>query len=357
MKIKRIQLILIVCLLNCLYANASLDPAFRKETELMLTVVDDNGNAIEGVDYWVWYGNPFAPNGEGYEFIGETDKEGKLFTKAVGPFGVTVRLEKEGFYSYGVRPAKDYRILPQPKKHEETITLRQVLNPVPLHALFNGGGKIPVQNEWIGYDFEQGDWLEPYGKGKQADILFRYQSKFTGFREAYADDLDGTREDIKRRSERIGEVFTEEAFRHEIGKWYGILEIAFPSKKEGIIKVEEAFVPQNQLHMPHKAPKEGYQPTHRLETVNYSNPEKTHYMKLPDDIGFFLQTRVVLDDQGEIKSANYAKIYGEFSFDPRGKVSFYYYYNPTPNERNLEFDPEYNLFPEGTPGTFNIALP
>ena len=108
----KIKPILIICLFaNCLLANASLDPAFRKKTELELTVVDESGSAIEGVDYWIWYANPFAPGGKGYEFIGKTDEEGKLYTKAISPFGVDIRLQKEGFYSYGVGQAKDYRII------------------------------------------------------------------------------------------------------------------------------------------------------------------------------------------------------------------------------------------------------
>lgn len=43
-------------------------------------------------------------------------------------------------------------------------------------------------------------------------------------------------------------------------------------------------------------------------------------MEFPDDIGSFLRTRMILDEQSEIKSANYAKIHGELSFDPRGKM-------------------------------------
>ena len=354
----KIKPILIVCLLaNYLLANASLDPAFRKETEVSLTVVNEDGVPIEEVDYWVWYENPFAPGGEGYEFTGKTDDRGKLYTKAISPFGVTIRLQKESFYSYGTGVAEDYRILPQPKRHEETITLRQVLNPIPLYALFNGGGNIPVQNEWVGYDFELGDWLEPQGKGKQADILFRYQNEIVGIPIKSYKSIEERRDNVRQKFERLGEPFNEEIFRYEAGDWNGTLEIAFPGEKEGIVKVEEAFIPQSELHMPHKAPEEGYQSTYKLETVNYYDPEKEHYMKFSDDIGFFLRTRVILDEQGKIKSANYAKIHEEFSFDPRGKVIFYYYYNPIPNDRNLEFDPKHNLFPEGTPGTFNISLP
>jgi hypothetical protein len=44
----------------------------------------------------------------------------------------------------------------------------------------------------------------------------------------------------------------------------------------------------------------------------------------------------VLDENGNIKSALYGKIYGGFE-------NFQYYLNPTPNDRNVEFDPDHNL--------------
>lgn len=40
---------------------------------------------------------------------------------------------------------------------------------------------------------------------------------------------------------------------------------------------------------------------------------------------------------GNIISAQYGKIYGDF-------LAFTYYLNPSPNDRNVEFDPDQNLF-------------
>jgi hypothetical protein len=34
----------------------------------------------------------------------------------------------------------------------------------------------------------------------------------------------------------------------------------------------------------------------------------------------------------------------DFDFDPRGRITFSYLFNPTANDRNLEFDPKKNLF-------------
>jgi hypothetical protein len=46
--------------------------------------------------------------------------------------------------------------------------------------------------------------------------------------------------------------------------------------------------------------------------------------------------RTVKDHAGNIVSARYGKIYGDF-------MQFSYYLNPTPNDRNIEFDPKQNL--------------
>ena len=43
-----------------------------------------------------------------------------------------------------------------------------------------------------------------------------------------------------------------------------------------------------------------------------------------------------MDNQGNIVSAHYGKIYGDF-------MKFKYYLNPAPNSHDLEFDPKQNL--------------
>jgi hypothetical protein len=70
-----------------------------------------------------------------------------------------------------------------------------------------------------------------------------------------------------------------------------------------------------------------------------------------EDVGYFLRTRVRLDRDGNIASANYAKIMGDFLVATKGgQVAFTYDFNPLPNDRNLEFDPKKNLFPKDKPG-------
>ena len=51
---------------------------------------------------------------------------------------------------------------------------------------------------------------------------------------------------------------------------------------------------------------------------------------------YLFRVRTVEDHDGNIVSARYGKIYGDF-------MQFSYYLNPTPNDRNIEFDPKQNL--------------
>jgi hypothetical protein len=51
---------------------------------------------------------------------------------------------------------------------------------------------------------------------------------------------------------------------------------------------------------------------------------------------YYFRVRTALDPNGDVKSALYGKIYGDF-------MQFTYYLNPTPNSRNIEFDPNQNL--------------
>ena len=54
------------------------------------------------------------------------------------------------------------------------------------------------------------------------------------------------------------------------------------------------------------------------------------------NLNYYFRVRTKVDDGGNIVSAYYGKIYGDF-------MQFSYYLNPTPNSRNVEFDPKRNL--------------
>lgn len=362
MKLRLTSIIVAITAATCVSAMANVRD-YSTETEVTVQVRGENGEPIPEAEVLVWYSNPQRNlSGEpisGVGLNGLTDEHGAFVSKQNGRAGITTKVKKDGYYSHGYDPAKkDYfGATRMPESLEKEVTLRKVVAPIALYGKQIAHNEIPVHAVWIGYDFEIGDWTEPHGKGKSTDILLRYEKHFVGIKEAFLEDIERARSGIKRKYERRGEAFTEEALRHEIGNWEGVLEIAFAHEKEGILSVVDDFMPHSLLKMPHEAADRDYSSNYLVETATFANSEKVHFSKVENEMGFFIRTRVVLNEDGEIKSANYAKIYGGIEFDPRGLVSFSYYFNPEANDRNLEFNSKENLFSEGTPGTFNFVLP
>ena len=60
-------------------------------------------------------------------------------------------------------------------------------------------------------------------------------------------------------------------------------------------------------------------------------------------MNYYIRVRTVLDDDGNIVRAHYGKIYGDF-------MKWTHYLNPTPNDRNVEFDVKKNLIDTGVRG-------
>jgi len=226
---------------------------------------------------------------------------------------------------------------------EQTVVLPAIRNPIPLIArkvnpLMGPGARIPALDTWMDFDFERGDWLPPYGAGQTSDIRFRFTQEFVGY-PASIRDLEEERDVSKLFFAARGEEWTEEAFQRRTGYWRGELAISFPNDGDGLIEVLDEFLPYGRLKMPHEAPTGGYQPTWR-----YGADDRTP-SDYRMDVGFFLRTRVRRDESGALVSAHYAKLMGDVLLDPAGSLGFSYYFNPTPGDRNLEFDPERNLLP------------
>jgi len=296
--------------------------------DVKIRVVDDQGAAVSGASAKIAF--VMFRNETDIEHVGVTDKDGVFSASGRGGHSVFVEASRDGYYL-----ARLYR-LPKDKDLDLVVVIPRILAPVALFAN-ETYPRIPVQNEWLGYDFEAADWIAPHGKGKVGDILFRFKNQFKG----YDDSVRNLAEEIassKRGYAARKEVWTEEKFKRDAGKWDAELDISFPGEKEGLFE-ETRFLAYSQLKLPHKAPAEGYVPTWRYTSKTYSPPTTR------DNVGFFLRTRVKLDEKGNILSANYAKIVGDIHCAATGVLRFTYYYNPVANDRNLEFDPKKNLLP------------
>lgn len=209
-----------------------------------------------------------------------------------------------------------------------TVRLDRVINPIPLSVAFSRPLRTEedemsfAEGENIAlYDLLKNDWLPPLGKGEVADISF--SSKRTNLGSEPYNYPSGIR--------------TNEFYRYDvqvrfIGDGNGMKE-SMPPKEAGI-----------KLRI---APETGYEPMRvcwagRMSRTDYKD-------NFSEDRCYFFRIRTELDEFGKVKSAIYGKIYGDFKLVGKKNgikgVSFLYYLNPTPNDRNLEWDMQHNLCP------------
>jgi len=249
---------------------------------------------------------------------GLTDGNGNFTAEGYtdGGFGSSIR--KEGYYlgAPNIPPfyeEKDNRWLPWDATY--TSVLRKIENPIPMYARHMATA-IPAMKEACGYDLEEADWVAPWGKGKTPDFFI---------------------------------TVTNNQYRSNNDNEANVT-ISFPNPDDGI---QETQLPKefanSQFKWPRLAPEGGYQPkfeAHRL-WVNIPRGQKQDVNTANEDQAYFFRVRSVR--QGDkITSALYGKIKGGIAVGPNegknGAIGFTYYLNPTPLDRNMEFDLKKDLF-------------
>ena len=272
-------------------------------------------------------------------FSAVTGSDGKLFFSGKTNCGrAGFRTEKTLRYyesSWFRVPFKNMGKLPfswwQPDNLVVTLRLQRVEHPIPLFVkqIFSRGSDSVSSNYFdIGkgkmqFDMVKGSFLPPIGKGEHADVCF-------------------TR--LKREDLGIGTTFrgsiTAPAYKDSMsikftGEDNGLVEV--PSEKTAGIKIRTA-------------PEDGYKPDY-LVTKGRDNNVKYFSSSNPDR-NFAFRIRTKKDKNGKIVSAYYGKIYGDIEIKKPYTVeisvaapSFMYYLNPTPLDRNLEWDVKTNLCP------------
>jgi hypothetical protein len=181
----------------------------------------------------------------------------------------------------------------------QTLVLDRVLNPIPMYAK-KVNENPPILNQPLGYDLMAGDWVAPYGRGINTDI-----------------------------------IFTKAAYRKSGADYEYKVTVDFKNAGDGI---QAYTIPESEkgsgLQSPHEAPIDSYQS--QLIKDRSAHPGEATKSNYDENAKYFFRVRTVLDENGNVKSALYGKIYGDF-------MQFRYYLNPTPNDRNIEFNPKQNL--------------
>ena len=282
------------------------------EATLSVEVVDDNGAPVASAD--VKLGFEASPASPDEIKRGTTDEKGRWTASGHTTGMVFYSAKKAGYYDsidnrYHFSKRESAHWLPEAPVCK--IILKRVIEPVPMYVQ-QVSLEVPVLNTPLGFDFEAGDWVAPYGKGKSTDLLIEAKSRFTTLQ-----DFDAK------------------------------VTITFPKRLDGIVAFSASQQSGSVLTSPQLAPSDGYATT-RSRTISRRPDAGRSDTATDENINYMFRVRTVEDEKGNIKEANYGKIYGEIGFggfaQPKPSVSFWYYFNPKVNSRSLEFDTTKNLF-------------
>jgi hypothetical protein len=175
------------------------------------------------------------------------------------------------------------------------------------------------------FDLMAWDWLPPHGKGTVADLLIRVDEKKEG------DEVQ-----------------------------YSSMKLRFNNEHDGMIPIMELHGVESVLKSPRTAPEADYDMRELFIAHQKGDiPTYEELEKYPK--GYFLRIRTQVNAAGEVVSAYYGKIIQTNltrSAPPliryncaegSRKADFMFsscYINPTPNDRNLEYDQVSNLVPD-----------
>jgi hypothetical protein len=299
---------------------AQVDVPGAPQWQATFHVVDEAGMPVTNATVYAGYYIPPPPNRSeaGARKTGLTDASGIVILAAHSGPAIACGVTKSGYYATtGIGYDFDARNHTNGQWHpwnpEITIQLKKIGTPIPMYAKIEET-KIPKQQEPIGYDLISGDWVSPYGHGKTADMFFTLHREIVNDHEYDAE-----------------------------------LKLTFPNAGDGISVAPAEPNTGSTFRTARTAPATDYQPQRVWHYSGSLQPEPV--------FGYFFRVRTVLDENGNIKSALYGKIRGDFRFyvgtrAPQAGMGFDYYVNPTPNDLNVEFDPKRNLL-----GGQNVTAP
>ena len=308
--------IIAACLTSCVIAQ-QFEPLKAKVT---VQVFDEAGKPFPNADVQIGFDDPKTRLAVYSK--GKTDVHGLFTAEGVCDGMMGGSIKKDGYYDSGfpfkITGEKDGKWLPWNPICK--TTLRPIGKPVALYAK-TVHLEIPELDKPYGFDLLTSDWVAPYGKGTNMDFIFTIHERWNG---NYDFDLQG--------------------------------ELAFNNSLDG---VQESSIPDigkySAFKWERQAPEKGYNQKQELRDAWFpdgSAKKPIRSFKSQDVAmiwdGYFFRVRTSEQD-GKIVQALYGKILGGIIAHPDSKTGkprliFTYYLNPTPNDRNLEWDTKKNLF-------------
>lgn len=280
------------------------------QARVVVHVIDEEGKPVPGVRTRLGFTGPTNVN-DIVPAEGITDTNGVFTGQGFSNGILGGNLEKDRYYP--AAPNIPHFLEGQADRWQPwnatyTTVLRKIEKPVAMYAR-SGWIRIPAISKPCGYDLEASDWVAPYGKGKVSDFIFTLRFAYTNFNQ------------------------------YDVA-----LDLSFTNPLDGI---QETQLPkeyaQSRFIWPRQAPTSGYTNAWRVEL---GAPHKLHPIEDDEAQKFFFRVRTKEKD-GKIVSALYGKLAEGFQLAPIDaktcNVRLTYYLNPTPLDRNLEFDLQKNL--------------
>ncbi len=290
-------------------------------------MVDETEQPVAGANAEMsWYVNRPDYSTTFAKAEGLTDTNGVFRTshEANGSISLGFTASKAGYYPTTLDHAFHKFRDEDPEKLNPNVTLvlRPVGTPTPMYAR-NATIEVPEAGKGIGFDLTAYDWVAPYGKGQHSDFLLSVQRRW-----ASRSDFESS------------------------------VRVAFSNAGDGLIAAPAPLNQGGALRMGPTAPEQGY--ATELSRTLSRTPAGGWKEDSVKEQNYYFRVRTVLDGNGNVTSALYGKIHGDFGLDPINSktvlVLFTYYLNPEPNSRNVEFDPQRNLFTHLRPGE-RVAQP
>ena len=274
-----------------------------------LTVTNELGEPIEGVvgNAGFWY---FGKDSSAQDV---SDEAGRLVLSNRASTDGRWAIEKDGFY-----PTRGYAYFEAPdapfgfferrrwKPVVQEVVLKTKRNPIPMYSK-QYRGKLPVVNQPLGFDLRLVDWVPPYGKGEVADMLVTVAAE----EEPY-----GPRTRLK-----VTEVILEWP-----GAYNGaqVCDADIWSRFLSAYQVDMCRPFVGQLVLPSRG---------------------SRYKWLDHQKYLVFRVRSEVSATGKLSQCHYGKIYPSINVTPEEFAINLIFFNPTPNDTNLEFDPKHNLSP------------
>lgn len=282
-----------------------------------IQVVDQDGVPVENAKLW-----GSLQTGDGYnDYIsieGYTNANGEYTVKDKCNNRLTLRITKAGYYktdfelSYrntvAIPKVKDGKW--QPYGYRRQVSLKKIIAPVNLIHPNPKRRQNPDVSAWHGYDLEQCEWLPPHGSGRHADMLVRIN--------------------VEASASHDFKAFMEISFTNNPFAGAYLLKKDPYSEMKSIYKADTNAIYQTSLEYLH----EEHPIIHRKPIVYVQGLNKTD-TRLDRDSYLVFRTRTKIDNDGNLVSAHYGKIYGPWEIF-RAMHAYGVYFNPKENDNNLE---------------------